>query len=530
MEQRRGRLWLDAAVAGATAGILAEVIVYRLNPEVSQTAASILIGAVMWASWGAVGFGLPLFLVAVVLRQIVRRRGNWSVPALVGLAYLVASVMSKVNADLHERLLEPSAQLVMRQDAVAWGGGAVIALLGGALVRRRGSTPHLRYGFALLLMVLPLVRFLMVSTPPDFPLEVATRAIGVPERRLVVVGVEGLDSGILLGPADDPRYPTLAELRRTGSWGPLHPHSPYLRRAAWTSAATGCYPDQHGVKSSWGWLLPWLPGEPLRLLPWTPQGSRLILPWGIAERVTPPPASLPPIWERVRASGVATAAVSWPGIWGPQVRLDEPRPTTVADVDPNVRSSLQWAVEPFPDRGEIVWDAVVHDSGVVAQAVVALDSGSNQVWVTLTGLAAARRQLEPLKSGHTREREVLAVALQLLDDHLRSLLDAAGPGTTIAVVSPYGLAPPDSWERLARLLGVGDDWRTSAESSPDGLLLMAGVGVSEGTHFAAVRLPDVAPTLCYLVGLPTAQYMQGGLVVDAVDREFLEAHPLRVVD
>ena len=178
---------MDAVVAGATAGILGEVMVYRLNPEVSQTAVSILTGAVMWASWGALGFGLPLFLVAVVVRRIARRRGGWSVPALVGVAYLVAGIMSKVNADLHEHLLSPSARLVMRQDAVAWGGGALIALLGGVLVWRRGATPRLRYGFALVLMVLPLVRFLTVSTPPDFPLEVATRAIGEPERRLVVV-------------------------------------------------------------------------------------------------------------------------------------------------------------------------------------------------------------------------------------------------------------------------------------------------------------------------------------------------------
>lgn len=530
MEQRRGRLWLDAGVAGATAGVLAEVMVYRLNPEVSQTAASIIVGATMWATWGAVGFGLPLFVVAVVVRQILRRRGGWSVPALVGLAYLVAGVMSKLNADLHEHLLSPSGQLVMRQDAVAWGGGALIALLGGYLVRRRGSAPRLRYGFAVLLMVLPLVRFLMVSTPPDFPLEVDVRAIGVPGRRSVVVGVEGLDPGVLLGPADDPRYSTLAQLRKTGSWGPLKPHRPYLRRAAWTSVATGCYPDQHGVKSSWGWLLPWLPGEPLRLLPWTPQGSRLILPWGIAERVTPPPASVPPIWERVRASDVSTAVFAWPGIWGPQVAVEEPRPASIADVDPEVRSSLQWAMEPFSDRGEVVWTAVLEDSDIVAQAVEALDGGADHVWLTLTGLAAARRELEPLKSGHTREREVLAVVLQLLDDHLRGLLEAAGPEATMVVVSPYGLAPPDSWERLARLLGVGDDWRTSAETSPDGLLLMAGVGVSGGTRFPGGRLPDVAPTLCYLLGLPTAQYMQGGLIVDAVDREFLETHPLRVVD
>jgi hypothetical protein len=42
-------------------------------------------------------------------------------------------------------------------------------------------------------------------------------------------------------------------------------------------------------------------------------------------------------------------------------------------------------------------------------------------------------------------------------------------------------------------------------------------------------LPDVVPTLCYLLGLPVAQYMEGEVIVDAVDTGYLTTHPL-VVD
>jgi len=37
-------------------------------------------------------------------------------------------------------------------------------------------------------------------------------------------------------------------------------------------------------------------------------------------------------------------------------------------------------------------------------------------------------------------------------------------------------------------------------------------------------------TLCYLLGLPVAQYMEGSVVVGMVTPSFLEEHPLRVVD
>jgi hypothetical protein len=202
----------------------------------------------------------------------------------------------------------------------------------------------------------------------------------------------------------------------------------------------------------------------------------------------------------------------------------------LSSLDPDLMASLRWALEPFPEEGAQLWRSVAADLGVVAGGDDALRSGSENVWLTLVGLSEARRQLEPLRSSHTREREVLAISLQLLDMHVGALQEVAGPEATVAVVSPYGLSPPDSWERLSRLLGGKDSWRTSSENSPDGVLLLTGAGVAAGSRFEHARLPDVTITLCYLLGLPTAQYMEGGLIVDAVDREFLETHPLRVVD
>ncbi len=530
MKDRRGGLWLDAAVAGAAAGVLAEVLVYRLNPEVTQAPGPILMGVPPWASWGALGFGLPLLLAAAVFRRLLHREGGWWVPELAALAYLVAAVMSNVNSGLHEFLLSPSAQRVMQQDAVTWGGGVLLVLVGGHLVRRRGATPGLRYGFAVVILVLPLVRLLSQSTPPGVPLEVEARPIGIPDRRLVVIGIEGLDVGVLLGPATDARFQSLAELKVAGSWGAIEPHRPHLRRSAWTSLATGTYPERHGVKSDWGWLLPWQPQAPLRLLPWTPSGSRLILPWGLADRVTPAPASVPPLWERIRLSGVATSVFGWPGEWSSEGRFDPPAAADVAGFAPDVTSSIGWMLETFPNRGAVVRDALASDEVRVVAAVAALQSGADQVWLHLDGLAVARAELEPIKPRHTREREVVALALQVLDDQLMTVLTAAGTGATVALVTPYGLAPPDSWERLQRLLGGGDEWRTSAETCPPGLVMLSGAGVNRNRRLDGVRLPDIAPTLCYLVGLPVAQYMQGRVVVDAIEPSFLEDHPLRVID
>ncbi len=523
--------WIHAPLAGACAGVLAEVMVMRLNPEVSQSAAAVLLVVPPWATWGMLGGGLPLLGLLALVRRIRRVDERWPAPQLIALTYLVAALMSRVNADLHRDLLPEAGVRVLRQDTVAWLVAALLAISVGAVIRRSGGRLAPRALFTAAMIVLPVVRLVLEPTPARMPLEVTARPLGEPTRRLLVVGIEGLDSKVLLGYAAGARYPILDELQRTGSWGAFRPHRPYLRRSLWTSVATGTLPGRHGVKSHWGWLLPWFGGEPLRLLPWTPQGSRLILPWGIAVRVVPPAASVPPLWERLRASGVATEVFDWPGIWGPEVAVTTVQPRAGgAAVDPAVRDSLEGALEPFEEERREVWGAVLHDQAVVTEATGALEAGVGDVWVYLEMLSVARRGLEPIRAMHTGEREVIALVLELLDGQLGQLLAAAGPDALVAVVSPYGLAPPGSWERLRRVLGFGGTWRTSAEKCPEGVLLLRGDGVPRGQRFGVARMPDLALTMCYLLGLPTAQYMEGALIVDAIEPEFLATHPLRVVD
>jgi len=414
---------------------------------------------------------------------------------------------------------------------VAWAVTALLALVGGAMVVRAGLSVRLRIVFAVVMLVLPAVRLVWQPTPPLAPMEVAARPLGEPHRPLVVVGVEGLDSKVLLTHVEDGRHETLSRIRSAGAWGPVKPHRPHLRLSLWTTVATGTYPGRHGLKSHWGWLLPWIPEQPLRLLPWTPQGSRLILPWGVAERVVPPPSSVPPLWERLRASGVPSEVFGWPGIWGPGVLVSDASPTSgPRTLDPAIETSLRRALDPFDKRGDLVWAAVERDQRTIDGTLDALSSGVDDIWIHLDALSETRRELEPVKRMHTREREVLDLILELLDDQLGRVLASTSPDALVAVVSPYGLAPPGSWERLRRLLGFGGDWRTSPEDSPDGLLLLFGDGVSGGDRFAEVKTIDIAPTLCYLLGLPVAQYMEGGVILDAVEDQYLADHPLRVVD
>jgi hypothetical protein len=195
-----------------------------------------------------------------------------------------------------------------------------------------------------------------------------------------------------------------------------------------------------------------------------------------------------------------------------------------------MNASLEDALAPFPERRSEIWVAIVRDQARVDEARDAITAGADDVWIHLETLALVRHFHEPLRRRHTRERRLLELVMELLDQQLGVLLDAARPGSVVAVVSPYGFAPPGSFERLKRLFGGGGKWQTSAESCPDGLLVVLGDGINAATRGPRATPPDVAPTLCYLLGLPVAQYMEGSVLVDIIEPSFLAEHPLRVVD
>ncbi len=524
-------LAIDALSAGAAAGLVSEALVLRMNPEVAQTVRGVLVGMPLWASWGMLLVGVPLLIGLAALQRFQPRPDRWVAPELCAAVFLAAAILSGVNAKIHARLLQGSAHRVLVQDAVAWSIAVVVVLVGGAVVRRVGAGRSVRVVFSIVMLALPVMRVVWAPTPPRQYLEVEARPLGEPTRPLLVIGLEGLDTKVLLADATSQSLATLARLREEGARTALAPHRPYLRWALWTSVATGTYPGRHGVKAHWGWDFPLVFPETLRLLPWTPEGSRMILPWGLAERVPPPAATVAPLWARLSASGVSTAVYGWPGSWGGDPALQQGVDLqTMTVLEPTMSASLEAALEDLPERRSQLWAAIVRDQARVDAAQAALREGKGNVWIHLETLSLARIHHEPLRPRHSRERRFLELVMELVDDHLGTILGAADPRTLVAVVSPYGLSPPGSFERIKRLFGGGESWHTSAAACPDGLFVLLGEGVEIGRRAPTANPPDVAPTLCYLLGLPVAQYMEGGVAVDAVAPSFLSENPLRVVD
>jgi len=533
--RRRLRWWPAALYAGAVAGILGQVLLLRLNPDIAPIARTFLLGVPLWMSWGAFLVGLPLLMIVVLCRRLLLR---WGVlpgdvaVALLVLVFLLGSALDWVNADVHPEFLSAVGRRQLQQDAAMWLSGAVLTLALAAVWRRMGR----RRTYAMVLMplalLLPVARLMGEPTSFRQPLAVTASPLGIPSRSLVVCAVEGLDANVLLTNLAARYHPTLDRLMSEGAWGPMDPFRPFLDQAYWTTLATGTLPRTHGVMFPVGWQYPAAFDGTLRLLPWTPQGSRLFLAWDRGRRVAPPPSSIPPLWHRLVSSGVPTTVLDWPGPWEPDV-----------EVQKVVVHNLPWAADPslvaaleallvgsFPQDATAALRHLHRDGLRVEEAVSALRAGDTDVWLTITSLGEIRRRFEPQSQGDLGQREVLALTLEFVDEQLGRLVEALPQDGLAAIVSPYGLTRPDALERIRRLLGIGGKWKASAENCPDGTVLLIGPGVTPGVTLPPVALEDLAPTLCYLLDLPVAQYMEGRVVVEAVDPEWLASHPLRVVD
>ena len=121
------RIWIDALGTGAATGLIAEVLVLRMNPEVTQSIRGVLVGIPLWASWGLLMVGVPLLIGLAIFDRLRPSADRWLAPALFTIVFVAAAVLTAVNAKLHALLLSGPAHRILVQDSVGWGIAAVLA-------------------------------------------------------------------------------------------------------------------------------------------------------------------------------------------------------------------------------------------------------------------------------------------------------------------------------------------------------------------------------------------------------------------
>ncbi len=94
---------------------------------------------------------------------------------------------------------------------------------------------------------LPLAVVALEAAYPGAAVEKFRAAARESGERLVVIGFDGLDWGLLDPMIEAGRLPAFARLKNEGAWAEMVSHPPVLSPLLWTSIATGRDPETHGI-------------------------------------------------------------------------------------------------------------------------------------------------------------------------------------------------------------------------------------------------------------------------------------------
>ena len=66
-----------------------------------------------------------------------------------------------------------------------------------------------------------------------------------------------------------------------------------------------------------------------------------------------------------------------------------------------------------------------------------------------------------------------------------------------------------------------------ASRTLDGILFLRGPNIKKGYEIEEANIMDLAPTILHLFGLPVPEDMDGKVLVDALEEDYLRANPIR---
>lgn len=325
--------------------------------------------------------------------------------------------------------------------------------------------------------------------------------------RALLLAVDGLDWGLLQQLVDGGLAPSLSRLIDAGAQGRLALDSAGLHgAAAWTSVATGRWPDRHGVCHD--------------LVPHA-DGLRLRSP-GAAD------VQAPTLWQQVRQGGGQAWCLAWPSVLPPPWpdtpladpgREDRPQRWAAGFEDAFGSTADCWPLAPGCVQPATLRDSLhllrIHPQDLeTADLAGVLPVGwhhprgtlvvsarqllarwatvqaAGVAWATEPGWQLLALRLDGLQHWCTTLRQVApglppmqaeALACGVLDQMVGRYLQLLGAGTTLALVS-------------------------DGSATATGGLVLAGPGVPRDTLLQSPQLVDVAPTLAGLLGLrPDAQ-------------------------
>lgn len=359
------------------------------------------------------------------------------------------------------------------------------------------------------------------------------------DQKVLFLGLDGADLRVIERMVAQGDLPHFERLMKGGTWGPLATLEGTTSPAIWASIWTGKTRREHRVLDFFPIRLPGMKGQglfPMRRTYVVELASLMErLGWLRHRVVSRSSLAVPPIWEILDHLGVGVGVVdgyyfSIPAaplreddsylfsralrfLKGPSDSVDDLSPETLAALVQPVRQVAHFA--PFEDEDDCFWQSKtllsLLDAGTQPDYVQLYchqpDLASHKYWKwhqpeLFLGVSPDEISLygDEIRRIHVELDVILGQILERLDDD-----------TTLIVASDHGQSPVFLHHRhYAHHL-----------HGPPGILLMVGPNIRADHRLMTAGIYDLMPTVLHLLGLPIPEDLDGRVLLDAFDTEFV---------
>jgi tetratricopeptide (TPR) repeat protein len=384
-----------------------------------------------------------------------------------------------------------------------------------------------------------------------------------PKNKILLIGLDGAEWDLIDPLIEKGHLPNIQALKQGGSYGKIESLELMLSPIIWTSIATGKEPEKHGI--TWFMVDSQKAGQ---RIPVTSTTRKCKAIWNIlterdlrvgvvgwwatypAEEVNGFMVTDHMAYHTFGVSGRTIKATF--GKTHPRLLLDE--------VDPLI-----------PDPNEIPYEQVkrfIHideetykSSGDKDLKVNFMNPISHfrQILATMEGYRAIGNKLYeeeapdlmavyfegvdsskhlfmhcmPPKLSWTQQQEydrymdVVPEMYKKADEVIGELLAKRDEHTTVILVSDHGFEVGE--ERVQRKSGT-EVATAHLQHKRDGVLILNGPPIIPGKEIFGSSVLDITPMALYLLGLPVGKDMDGRVLDDAIDRNYLAKHPVEFID
>ncbi len=354
--------------------------------------------------------------------------------------------------------------------------------------------------------------------------------------RILLVGLDGADWTLIDPLLQSGRLPTLARIVASGVRARLKTITPVLSPILWTSIATGKRPEKHGI------------------IDFLAIDSRT----GESIPVTSTMRKAKAFWNILSGRGITVGTVGWWATWpaervlgfqvsdrvayqlfgrpaGEGLRARTYPEGLILSLAPSAEAARQEAEADLQevlgrphaaaDPDEQALQRILTSTRIYHRSAVSLlrEYGPRVAAVYYEGTDTVAhlfmRYAPPRMPGVSLDQverwgRVLERYYVLQDRLLAEVIEAAGAGTTVIVVSDHGFKSGAARPQTDPRIGVGGaaDWHRKF-----GIFAASGPGIRKGVIVDDVSVLDVTPTLLTLLRLPAAADMDGSVVEAALE-------------